>query len=163
MNEFLQKFPRNLIAKSTLIALALVISPHSTLATLGQTEASIQADQRLLSGLLEKTRTTSTFKISEMKTNRSSKILQYINLSGSVFGVTWTGEDPGEIDALLGTFAQPYHDFEMANPKQRLFIPYRKITLNGAIVEFWHTRKQVKGRAYIPMAIPLGMKVDQIQ
>ena len=107
-----------------------------------------------------------------LETTRPPEIREYATAAGLVFGVTWSGTTHPDLQTLLGSYTQEYHDTEariqerQANPETFVRPSSRsrkRVQTPNLIVEFSGHMRNVHGRAYIPYLMPGGLNPSDVK
>lgn len=137
------------------------VYPQIAQARLGESSASIAADQRILSAKKKAIQTFSAYTIHEIK-SETITIRQYISPSDVVFGIAWTGMTQPDLTELLGTYADEYKKTSQKRRRQPGRRFFRAAT-DDLVVEKWGHQCRMCGRAYVPALIPDVVNTDEIQ
>jgi hypothetical protein len=94
------------------------------------------------------------------------KVREYLSQSGVVFAIAWRGVHHPNFTALLGSYQLEYEKaFEAHRAQFGLHrgMKARAIHSGGVHVEFGGHLRNMGGRAYVPLLIPSGVTLDEIQ
>lgn len=150
----------NLFILVALIA-AFFASVSSSRASLGGTEDSVAQDEVALSAHELSVRRQSRYAVHEMQSGAAT-IREYVNSSGVVFGIAWSGTRHPDLNALLGSYQREYQSASQAQPKQH-GKRNRSVRSANVVVETWGHMRKLQGHAYDPSLLPSGVSAHEIQ
>jgi hypothetical protein len=140
------------------LALALAIVAFPAAASLGGDEATIAADQVVLTGKMKVSR-VQRYAVHEIAAESGTVVRQYVSPAGMVFGVAWNGPTMPDLRQVLG----PYYDtYVQAAAKRKARGPV-KIELPGLVVQSSGHMRAFVGSAYLPGGVPKGVATDEIK
>jgi hypothetical protein len=142
------------------IALAFTQIPPSY-ASLGGVEESVSVDAAALSARELSVKSRPGYTIHEMS-SASATIREYLNSSGVVFGVAWSGMRHPDLTALLGSRHAEYQAAAQEQPKQH-GKHTRSIKSANVVVETWGHMRKLQGHAYDPSLLPSEASAHEIQ
>ena len=143
-------------------SIILVLAPiQQTFAALGGGYDSISADHLALHAKRRTSTLQAKYTIEEITANATT-VREYVSPTGIVFGVSWNGHIHPDLLPLLGNFFSEYAASQSGTSKN-LGKRRQKITTRSIIVEKWGHMRNLKGRAYAPSLIPVGVAADEIQ
>lgn len=89
---------------------------------------------------------------------------EYVDSSGTVFAVSWSGRGPVSLETLLGTHF-PAWQKGLASAHAARGGGYGPVAAyqSGLVVESGGHMGSLSGRAWLPQALPQGFSTDQIQ
>jgi hypothetical protein len=138
------------------------------LATLGEDESTIEMDRQDLPHARRARFQNVRFQVHQLVSDNST-ILEYTDVKGTVFAITWSGSNMPVLSGLLGKYAQDFSDGikkEAAREPaghahsrlSNMHIDAGRVTIenNG------HMGSQ-RGRAYVPTLIPENVQLSEIQ
>lgn len=120
-----------LLAVATLMTLAI---PLPARASLGGDITSVQADQALMKGTLQSTKTAS-YTIEEVKAPTGLLVREYLSAGGQVFAITWQGSTRPNLQQILGTYFQTYTQAAQAQKGRRVARGPVVLKQGGLVVE----------------------------
>lgn len=155
----MKKVPTALLV---LTLLTIILLPAGqTKATLGESSDSVASDQKSLSAVRRATTIRRGYTVQEI-TADSTTVREYIAPSGVVFGIAWNGLVYPDLTPLLGAYASEYQEALRRTPRN----PGRRslqVRTNQVVVEKWGHMRNLRGRAYLPALVPLGVSVNEIK
>ena len=152
------KARHRVLAWSGALALAAMI-PTIASATLGESDASIQADQvRLKSGL--KVIEHANFRVHEMQLPSGTVLRQYVAPSGVVFAVTWAGPTMPDLRQTLGRYFDPFVAGAKANTAGHRQLQFQSA---GLVVQSGGHMRSFTGRAYLANSLPSGVTPQDLR
>lgn len=143
-------------------ALALLLRPGSSRATLGGAVDSIESDRMALSAVRRSvTSSQQGYSIHQLEAGGTA-IREYVNSSGVVFGIAWNGLTHPNLQPLLGAYEADYQAAERSQPLVR---GRRSRLVQGSqvVVAKWGHMRNLQGRAYLPALLPTGVSPDAIR
>jgi Protein of unknown function (DUF2844) len=149
-------------ASSYLSLILTLIFSMEARATLDEPVDSIAIESGKLHTVVRANKVLATHQKIEIKSDEVS-VRQYADVGGKkVFAIAWTGKMNDPVFRMLGRHSTELEKYEAEHPKRTGRSHYRKIETGGVVYEFWDLPKMVKGRAYIPSAMPAGVTSDSI-
>ncbi len=147
--------------KRMLCALALpaVLSPCIASATLGETEASVQANAARVQGSL-KVMDRPVYRLHEIQLPSGTVVREYAGLNGMVFAVTWQGPAIPNLRETLGRY---FEDYLAAAKANRLDHHHLSAAQNDLVIQANGHMRAFSGRAYLPLAVPAGVDLGDIR
>jgi hypothetical protein len=130
-------------------------------ASLGGTVDSVETDRRSLAADRRSTVTGVGYVVHELEAG-GTRVREYLSPGGVVFGVAWDGLAQPDLGALLGSYAAAWReaDRQVARAPGRR---HRTVATPSLVVERWGRMRHLRGRAFDPTLLPLGVKADEIQ
>ncbi len=141
-----------------LAAASLLLSP-SAAATLGGDQSSVQDVQARTHATMHVT-CAGRYTLHEMRLSTRTTVREYRGNAGKVFAVTWQGPWRPDLRLLLGAYYQQF--VEAARAPRRGRGP-AAIRLPGLVVELAGHQRAFYGRAYLPDALPTGLRPEDIR
>jgi hypothetical protein len=136
-----------------------VLLPSVAFSTLGEPEASVQADgQRLLGAIKESNH--GSYRVHEMQLPSGTLVREYAGMDGNVFAVTWRGPFMPDLRQTLGRYFDTYAAAAKAARADRNHL---QIEQSDLVVQVSGHMRAFKGRAYLPQAIPGGVSLGDLQ
>jgi hypothetical protein len=139
-------------------AIGILAATPCAEATLGGTEASVQADQARLEATLQ-VMPAGKLTIHELKT-AGTTVREYVSPAGMVFGVAWQGAAFPDLRQLLGAYFDQYLDAAAARHTRRAPV---LIELPNVVVHSSGHMRAFAGKAYLPQSLPEGVVAEDIQ
>lgn len=92
----------------------------------------------------------------------STLVKEYVTPSGRVFAVSWQGMRVPDLKALFGAYYTEYEN-ERANTQVRKGHRTVGLTTSNLIVSQGGTMRDMHGFAYLPSAVPHGLKIEDLK
>lgn len=107
---------------------------------------------------------TTAWTVTTTTLDTDTVIHEYLDASGTVFAVSWSGPRIGSLDTLLGNYFPAWQKGLAAAQSARRG-GYGPVAVHQAdlVVETGGHMGALTGRAWLPKALPQGFNVDQIQ
>ena len=186
--QFKRTMRRHLAVALALCALALALSPHAD-AALGSDTASVVIDRNKMGGTSGSTATVSmsvnsassgpsgsssahstmTYTIQTIVTDAGTTIHEYLNASGVVFAIAWSGPFIPDLRQLLGDYFTPYASAaaaaaSAANAASHTFgRGPMHLTHDDLVVQSSGGMRGFFGTAYLKSLLPGGFNADDIR
>ena len=145
----------------TLLLLALTWSyPRQAGATLGEGAASLAKDRKALSSTKTTSASQTNYAVQEI-TSDATLVREYFTASGVVFGVAWNGLVHPDLTTLLGSYASEYQAARKQT-KHGHGQRHSRVRTSRVVVETWGHMRNLRGRAYLPALLPVGVSFDEI-
>jgi hypothetical protein len=159
-----------LSAARALASALLLTLPLPMWATLGDNAASVLTDQARMKGTVRSV-DNQTYVMHEITATSGAKVREFVTPGGAVFGVAWEGQQPPDLQQLLG----PY--YQQARPARQAHLQDQNASQNAprahrapvaiqtpglVLYEGGHVRS-FHGAAYIPQLIPPGVQASDIR
>jgi hypothetical protein len=130
-------------------------------AGLGADAAGVLTDAALLHGTVT-TASARQFEIEEITADSSIRVREFLNRSGVVFAVSWSGPVMPDLQPLLGAHFAAYRAGLAALSHPGLHRSVR-IASPELVVESGGHLRAYTGRAYLPALIPAGVTVTDLR
>ncbi len=143
--------------------IALIMRPDRALASLGGDTSSIGADQVRLQGAVLRVVPGSGFTLHEMQSAAGVTVREYVSSSGTVFAVAWQGPYQPDLSQILGSY---YARFQQEAERQQQIRKRRgALVIEDAdlVVQIAGHQRAFSGRAYLPRAVPQGLRLQIIR
>jgi hypothetical protein len=150
-------------ASWVVIAILMFIfsQPGTSFAVLGGSEASVQEDQAHMQASLKNTH-TNAYTVHELQLPTGTAVKEFA-ANGTVFGVSWKGKYPPDMQQILGSYFETYQQSLAAqNQNSRGRRPVH-VETPGLIVRVSGHIGSFQGQAYVPDILPQGMKAEDIR
>jgi hypothetical protein len=145
-----------------LLAFATVLlCVRPVFAGLGGDGASVAADSAELRGSLHVS-PAAAFEIQEISAQNGIRVREFLNQSGLVFAVAWSGPVEPNLQQLLGVHFAAYHAARAAQKPPGLHRDLR-LALPDLVVESGGHMRAYRGRAYLPTHLPTGVSAADLQ
>lgn len=163
---------RRLSAARALASALLLTLPLPMWATLGDNASSVLTDQARMKGTVRSV-DNRTYVVHEITATSGAKVREFVTPGGAVFGVAWEGQQPPDLQQLLGPYYQQAKQARQAQaqlqdqnasqktPRARR-APVAIQTPGLVLYEGGHVRS-FHGAAYIPQLIPQGVQASDIR
>jgi len=108
-----------------------------------------------------KAASNSDFEVDKITLDSGTVITEYVSLSGTVFGVSWTGPTKPNLKEIFGN--SNYERY--VSHVQKTASPRARLNLNDSdlVIESSGHQGHFFGRAFLPLEVPPNMKTDEIQ
>ena len=133
--------------------------PRDASATLGEPEASVQADTVQLQGSMKASDRVS-YRVHEIKLPSGTLVREYSVPDGTVFAVAWSGPFMPNLRQMLGRYFDEYAAAAAAVHGDHRHLEVRQADL---VVQVGGHMRAYAGRAYLPAAIPSGVSIGELQ
>jgi hypothetical protein len=159
-----------LSAARALASALLLTLPLPMWATLGDNAASVLTDQARMKGTVRSV-DNQTYVMHEITGTSGAKVREFVTPGGAVFGVAWEGQQPPDLQQLLGPYYQQARQARQAqlqdqnasqNAPRAHRAPVAIQTPGLVLYEGGHVRS-FHGAAYIPQLIPPGVQASDIR
>lgn len=159
-----------LSAARALASALLLTLPLPMWATLGDNAASVLTDQARMKGTVRSV-DNQTYVMHEITATSGAKVREFVTPGGAVFGVAWEGQQPPDLQQLLGPYYQQARQARQAqlqdqntsqNAPRAHRAPVAIQTPGLVLYEGGHVRS-FHGAAYIPQLIPPGVQASDIR
>lgn len=159
-------------ATRALASALLLTLPLPMWATLGDNASSVLTDQARMKGTVRSV-DNRTYVVHEITATSGAKVREFVTPGGAVFGVAWEGQQPPDLQQLLGPYYQQAKQARQAqaqlaqqNAAQQTPRAHRApvvVDTPGLVLyEAGHTRS-FHGAAYIPQLVPQGVQASDIR
>ena len=150
----------DLRTRARILAAALLLAlPFPARAVLGDSAASVLADQARMKGTLRSV-DNRTYVMHEITTS-GTVVREYVSPAGAVFGVAWEGQFLPDFQQLLGPYYAQANQATSQQPRPRR-APIVIATPGLVFQQTGHTRS-FHGIAYIPQLLPNGVQASDIR
>jgi hypothetical protein len=126
-------------------------------ASLGQSEASVTADQQHMKSE-DRVQSFQAYKVHQLTSANGTTVREYISPQGLVFEITWQGRFMPDVNQLLGTYA---NNLQTAPPAQTQIRRLRGLSVKTSdfvYSNFCHLLI-CTGAAYVPSLVPSNLPV----
>src|SRR5690348_3053842 len=141
--------------------LVLILGTMPAWAGLGQSEASVTADQLHMKSE-DRVQTFQAYKVHELANADGTIVREYLSPQGAVFGITWQGRSTPDMNQLLGTYV---NNLQTATAGETKIQPRRGISVKTK--DFVYTNfcrmRMCTGSAYVPSLIPSNVSVEVLR
>jgi hypothetical protein len=155
------------IAAFCSLALIAGLSPRMARATLGEPEASVQADAAQLQGVMQqqgaaiKTMTNGgAYRVHEMQLPSGTALREFVAADGNVFAVAWKGPMPPNLRQAFGQYFDSFVAAAKQGPGER---NHAQIQTQDLVVQARGHARSFSGRAYLPASVPSGFDLGDLQ
>lgn len=160
-----------LSAAQFLAGILLLTLPFPVWATLGDNASSVLTDQARMKGTVHSL-DNHTYVVHEITATSGVKVREFVTPGGAVFGVAWEGQQPPDLQQLLGPYYQQAKQARQAQAQaaeqdvaqkapRTHRAPVAVNTPGLVLYEGGHVRS-FHGAAYIPQLIPSGVQASDI-
>lgn len=138
----------------------LLASASRGWAALGQPVASVENDRAMMRGEL-KVIPGPGFSVHQITTPERIVIREYVSTGGIVFGVSWRGPVFPDLSQLLGAYSTQFQKAAGSQPsfhRRHIFVHTPELS-----AETGGHMRDLRGRAYVPTLLPVGVSAASIQ
>ena len=146
---------------SFLMAVYLQLFSPLAIASLGDDSASVEKDRDHFHCKLLGQRKFASHQMKEI-TADGIAIREYINNEGKIFAISWNGSNHPDLSALLGEYFEEFKAKNISTPKLRGQRSYSRLETDHIILERSGHMRAVRGKAYIPELVPVGVVIDEL-
>ena len=141
-------------------SLIVIIDLQRTWAILGEPASSVETDRVALAGQFRMI-PAQLYTTQEITT--SELVLREYVSGDTVFSVVWRGSRPPNLVSLLGSYFQEYQEASAAASNGPRMRGMTRIQGSRVVVETGGHPGDVRGRAYIPSLLPLGVTKEMLR
>ncbi len=141
------------------LAVALLGAARGARAELGGQETSVERDRQALAMERKPARAQAGVTVHELR-GPTLAVREYVDPSGTVFAVAWSGIAPPDLPRLLGAYHDEYRAAASRPPAGR---GPRRVESARIVVETWGHGRSLHGRAWLPSLVPSGASLDDVQ
>jgi hypothetical protein len=142
------------------VMLIAALSPAVALATLGEPEASVQNDVAQLQGRVKATTPRDNFRVHELQMPSGTKLREFVSLDGNVFAVAWNGPFMPNLRQAFGRYFDSFVAGARLNHSDHKHL---QIVQPDLVVQTQGHMRAFYGRAYLPLALPSGFNLGDLQ
>ncbi len=139
--------------------LLAVLAPASAFAALGGDVASVARDAAA-AGASHVVTALPSYELHESRTMDGMQLRQYVDRSGKVFALSWSGPRSPDVSALLGGYAAHYHEALRTHGINHHVATLVEPGLEVSVVKL---PRGWRGAALLPDAIPAGVSRSDIR
>lgn len=142
----------------TFACLLLQGLPQPARAALGGSAESVETDRVSLKGLTRPV-PVGTLKKQELQLPSGTIVTEYLNASGAVYAVTWSGPSLPNLRQVLGNFFTNYQ-----SAARMPMVRHRVVRLDSpdVVIESTGKMRAFVGRAWVPALLPSGVSPADI-
>jgi len=139
-----------------LFALMVASQTH---ASLGGPASTVEADRAHI-GATHRLLADPRFTLHELQVPSGATVREYVSpTTGTVFGIAWQGPTMPDLRQLLGSHFDQYASAVAARRSRGPVV----IQLPGLVVQSSGRMRAFSGRAYVPEALPPGVRAEDIR
>jgi len=142
---------------SSLILIA-GLGPCVAYATLGEPEASVQADVALAKGSIKVT-AHANYRLHEIQLPSGTLVREFVGSDGKGFAIAWKGPTMPNLRQTLGQY---FDNYVTAAKAKHLGHDHLQIQQSDLVVQAAGHMRAFSGRAYLPQAVPSGVSVGDL-
>ncbi len=131
-------------------------------ASLGGDMASVRDDQAKMQGTLQTT-SGESYDVHEIQAPNGVVVREYASRAGNVFGVAWSGRTHPDLRQVLGSNYALFVRAVQAQRAQRHGHGPLLIQEPGLVVQTGGHMRSLRGRAYLPQAMPASVRPEDIR
>jgi hypothetical protein len=140
---------------------AMLAIPAPSLATLGESEHTVQADQLGMKATLRSSaRAMGRYTMHQMETPAGTVVKEYVEPGGRIFAVSWQGPLMPDLRQLLGRHFETYVD---SAPAARRGHTHAGVARPELVVRSQGRMRAFSGIAYIPGLVPEGLRPEDLR
>jgi hypothetical protein len=140
--------------------LTALVFPSLSFAALGGDVSSIEADKTHMKAAIRTPTADRKYTVHEMQTPSGTLVRQYVSAAGKIFAVTWQGPTMPDLKQLLGTY---FTEYDRAARENSAGHNRLGVQSSGLVVHSKGHVRAFSGKAYVPLMLPQGVTVDEIQ
>jgi len=144
-----------------LILAAACMGAPAARAALGGSAAGIGADAAQLHGSLQASQ-GAAFSTVTITTDNGITVREFVDSSGLVFAVNWSGPAVPDLHGLLGEYFANYTQVLSALPNAGRQRAIHVVTAGLVVLSGGHLRAY-SGLAYLPVRIPAGVAIEALR
>lgn len=144
---------------------ASVTVPDAAASAAGQGASSAlmrQAAQASAASSASATGGSAAYSVKQTTLANGTVVREYLSQAGTVFGVAWSGPQPPDLAALLGSYFPQYVSGVEAN-RARGVRGSGTVDNSGLVVHSGGHMGAFSGQAWLPQALPAGVSTSDIQ
>ncbi len=122
----------------------------------------MHADQAKMQATL-RTTTAFSYTLHELKGATGVTVKEYLSPTGKIFGVTWQGPFPPDLQQILGPYYAQYTQAVAAQRAQHRGRAPITVQEDGLVLQISGHPRSFRGRAYVPGLLPQGVAAEEIQ
>jgi hypothetical protein len=143
-------------------AVLLLAVPFPAHAVLGDSAASVLADQTRMKGTLHST-DNRTYVMHEITVPMQTTVREFVSPAGVVFGVAWEGQFTPDLQQLLGPYYAQAKQAAASQQQPRARRAPIVINTPGLVFQQTGHTRNFHGMAYIPQLLPNGVPASDIR
>jgi Protein of unknown function (DUF2844) len=149
------------LALGTLLIAAQALAPAR--AGLGETLASVQADQVSLKGTL-RTRAQAGYTVQEITASTGTVVREYVSPAGVVFAIRWSGPAMPNLQQTLGAYFAQYLAAVKAQRSGAMRSGHHHVEVRSPslVVRVGGHMRQYYGTAYVPSLVPPNLSISDL-
>ncbi len=144
------------------ILFAVFAAPYSASASLGGDLSSVHDDQMKMQGTLHTT-SKDSYDVHEIQAPNGVTLREYVSHTGNVFGLSWQGRSHPDLHQVLGSYYGAYVQGVQAQRAARHGHGPLLIQQSGLIVQMGGHMRALTGKAYLPGAMPAGVRAEDLR
>jgi len=140
-------------------AMALLALPMTARATLGEAAESVERDRAQFHARVA-VRPQARYSVHELALGANVLVREFVDSSGRVFAVTWSGQSRPDLHQLLGSYHAQLAQAPVSTVRRRGPVVLHQ---GNIVFESGGHMRALHGRAYLTDALPAGVSVDEIR
>lgn len=141
------------------ICLLVALAPSIAMATLGESEVSVQTDVEQARGAIKITERAG-YRLHEIQLPSGSVVREFAGPDGVVFAVAWSGPAMPNLRQTLGRYFETYATAAQAN---RMGHHHLSLLHNDLVIDASGHMRSFTGRAYLPTSLPAGLSIGDLR
>jgi hypothetical protein len=148
--------------KSAALGVAVLIAallPHVASATLGQPEATVQADVAQAHASIKSSEDRTGYRVHEIQLPSGTVMREFVAPNGNVFAVAWQGPTRPDLRQALGQYFGAFASVPRSKFSDRRHV---QIQQGDLVLQSGGHMRALSGRAYLQSAIPSGVNLGDL-
>lgn len=154
------RFLRTSVAAALLIVAISGAYPLPARATLGEDEASAQADSAQLRGRRAR-RVEAGYAVHDIELESGTVVREYVSPGGKIFAVAWRGPTLPDLAQVMGE--AHYQTFRQAPATHHVLRRLRAVQRDDLVVHSAGRPRAFSGYAYVPALLPPGFLTESLR
>ena len=150
---------KRFVSTSIGVALIALAASPAARASLGGTEATVEAD-RVAIGATRRILPSGSFTVHELQAPSGTTVREFVSPAGTVFAVAWQGPMLPDLRQLLGTH---FDEYVAASATRRTRRAPVVVQLPGLVVQSSGHMRAFAGKAYLPGALPSAVSPEELR
>lgn len=125
--------------------------------------SSAAAKAAAQAGAAQSSSTSAAYTVRQTTLATGTVVREYVSQAGTVFGVGWSGPQPPDLSALLGSYFPQYVAGVQASHAAGVVRGPGIVETSGLVVHSGGHMGAFSGQAWLPQALPAGVSASDIQ
>jgi len=144
------------------LSVFVCLFPLQAYAALGGDAASVATDSAQMKASRE-VKQAAGYAVHQLTSESGTAVREYVSPSGNVFAVAWQGQFTPDMQQLLGSYFEQYSAAVKANKESHIGRRPLNLKLPGLVVQMNGYMRHYHFRAYLPQAVPAGVRQEEMQ